>query len=56
MPSTSTSRLEALEARHAAISNRIEMEQRSPGSSDSLLTKLKRQRLHLKEQIEGVSG
>lgn len=55
MPSTSTSRLEALQARHSAISNRIEMEQSRPGTSDEFLKMLKRQRLHLKEEIESVS-
>jgi hypothetical protein len=56
MPSTSSARLDALQARHEAISHKIEMEQNSPGASDWYITSLKRQRLHLKEQIEGING
>lgn len=55
MPYTSAAHREALEARHAAISHKIEVEQSRPGSSDWFLKSLKRQRLHLKEQIEGIS-
>ncbi|PZQ46062.1 MAG: DUF465 domain-containing protein [Micavibrio aeruginosavorus] len=54
--SASASRLEALQTRHAAINSKIELEQGRPGSSEFLLSRLKRQRLHLKEQIEGISG
>jgi hypothetical protein len=50
---TSASR-ETLLARHSAISQKIESEQSRPGSSDWLLKSLKRQKLHLKEQIEGI--
>ena len=46
---------QALEARHAALSHKIELEQSRPGASDWYLKALKRQRLHLKEQIEGIS-
>ena len=52
---SSTSRLDALKSRHAALTNKIELEQGRPGSSDWYLKALKRQRLHLKEQIEGIS-
>ena len=52
---TSMSHLEALKSRHAAISNKIELEQGRPGTTDWYLKALKRQRLHLKEQIEGIS-
>jgi hypothetical protein len=51
---TSASR-ETLQARHSAISQKIQQEQSRPGSSDWLLKSLKRQKLHLKEQIEGIS-
>lgn len=50
----SANRLEALKARHTALSNKIDMEQRRPGSSDWYLRALKRQKLHLKETIEGI--
>lgn len=52
---SSTARKQALESRHAAISHKIELEQSSPGASDWLIKSLKRQKLHLKEQIEGIS-
>jgi hypothetical protein len=51
---TSTPRLKSLEARHAALSQKIEFEQSRPGANDWLLKALKRQRLHVKEQIEGI--
>lgn len=56
MPSSSTARLEALQARHNALDHQINLEQTRPGSSDYFLRLLKRQKLHLKEQIEGISG
>lgn len=49
-------RLEALKARHTALSNKIEMEQNRPGTSDWYLRALKQQKLHLKEEIEQISG
>lgn len=55
MPSTSA-HLEALEARHAAISHKIESEQRGLGVDDLYIRMLKQQKLHLKEMIEGISG
>lgn len=51
---TSSARLDALHQRHAAIASKIEQEQSRPGSSDYLLRLLKQQKLHLKEQIEGI--
>lgn len=47
--------LEGLQARHRAISQKIETEQSRPGSSDWYLRALKRQKLRLKERIEGIS-
>ena len=52
---TSASHIQALQARHARLSQKIEMEQSKPGSSDWFIKSLKRQRLHVKEQIEGIS-
>lgn len=52
---TSAMHRQALEARHNAISHKIEEEQVRPGASDWYLKALKRQKLHLKEQIEGIS-
>ena len=47
-----SARLEALKARHMALSHKIESEQTRPGSSDWYLRALKQQKLHLKEEIE----
>lgn len=52
---TSAMYRQALEARHSAISHKIEEEQTRPGASEWYLKALKRQKLHLKEQIEGIS-
>jgi hypothetical protein len=52
---STSSRQDALKSRHAALTNKIELEQGRPGASDWYLKALKRQRLHLKEQIEGIS-
>jgi hypothetical protein len=54
MPTSSSAHLEALQARHTALSHKIEIEQSRPGASDWLIKSLKRQRLYLKEQIEGI--
>ncbi len=56
MPYTSSSRLESLQARHNALENKIRMEQSRPGSDGWFVSSLKRQRLHVKEQIEGIAG
>ncbi len=53
--SSVSARLEALKSRHTALSNKIELEQGRPGASDWYLRALKRQRLFLKEQIEGIA-
>lgn len=51
----SSAHIQALEVRHAAISHKIELEQSRPGASDWYLKALKRQKLYLKQQIEGIS-
>ena len=51
----SVSRLDALKSRHSALSHKIDIEQGRPGASDWIIRAMKRQRLHLKEQIEGIS-
>ena len=50
--SSQTSRLEALQAKHAALAQRIEDEQKSPGVNDFFLRDLKLKKLKLKEEIE----
>ena len=47
-------RVQALLARHNALAKLIEKEQSRPASSDSKLRALKRQKLHLKDEIEGI--
>lgn len=43
--------LEQLKAKHRALSDRIEIEQRSPASDDLQIRALKRQKLQIKEEI-----
>lgn len=47
-------RVQALLARHHALSQQIENEQSSPAYSDSRLRELKRKKLLLKDEIEGI--
>lgn len=47
-------RAEALRARHAALSQKIESEQSRLSSSDWYLRDLKRQKLMIKEELEGL--
>lgn len=51
---TAQSRLEALKQKHAILSMRIEEAQRSPSITDFYLKQLKKAKLILKEEIEGV--
>ena len=50
--SSQPGRLEALRARHAAIDERIQEEQKSPAMSDTLLRRLKAEKLMLKDEIQ----
>lgn len=45
-----------LRRKHAAISDKIEHEQRSPGVSDLAVADLKREKLRLKDEIERLSA
>ena len=47
-----TARVDELRKKHEQLSSLIEQEQRSPGSDDLAISKLKRQKLKLKEEIE----
>mgnify|MGYP006250141279 CR=1 FL=1 len=49
--SAPSSRVDALKTKHASLSQTIENELRHPASSDSLITRLKKQKLRLKEEI-----
>lgn len=52
--SKSSARIEALRAKHKHLSDKIKSEQNHPSVSEHLLTGLKRQKLKIKEQIEGI--
>ncbi len=46
------SRLESLKARHAELETRIEEEDQRPRPDAEVMSRLKREKLHLKEEIE----
>lgn len=52
--SAPSSRVEALRVKHAALSERIRQEQKRPSSADYYLKQLKKQKLQIKEEIEGI--
>lgn len=49
-------RLEALKARHAALSQRIDRESRSPARQEHDLRRLKLEKLRLKDEIENTKN
>ncbi len=49
------SHLAELRKKHQILSEKIETEQRSPGSDDLSITELKKEKLHLKEEIERLT-
>lgn len=51
---TPQSRIEALRARHAILANRIQDLQKTPASSEFYMKQLKKQKLIIKEEIEGI--
>ena len=48
--------LEDLRRKHETLSKAVEEAQRSPGTDDLEITKLKKQKLQLKEEIERLSA
>lgn len=54
LTSTQHSRLTALKAKHAALSEKIEQERKHSYQSDGLIAQLKKQKLVIKEEIEGI--
>ena len=52
--SSQSSRIEALRQKHAILSHQIEKAQNNLGTADFYLTQLKKQKLRIKEEIEGV--
>ena len=54
MASASSARLEALKAKHKSLSRKIETEQNLPSISSNQLYALKKEKLKIKEEIEGI--
>lgn len=51
-----SSHLEELRKKHQHLSDEVEHAQRSPGSSDFEIAQLKKQKLHIKEEITRLSA
>jgi len=52
--SSQNSRLEALKQRHSVLSSKVEDAHKSPATTDFYLSQLKKEKLSLKEEIEGI--
>jgi hypothetical protein len=52
--SASSSRVEALRAKHKSLSHKIDEEMKRPFVSEYHLVELKREKLKIKEEIEGI--
>ncbi len=52
---TMSSHLQELRKKHQSLSERVELEQRSPATDDLQIAEMKKQKLRLKEQIERLS-
>ena len=50
----SGARIEALKEKHKSLSQKIDQEQSRPFMSDYIVGELKREKLKLKEEIEGL--
>ncbi|MBE3639339.1 YdcH family protein [Mangrovicoccus algicola] len=50
-----TIHIQELQKKHRSLSAKVEEAQRSPGVSDLEIASMKKQKLHLKEQIERLS-
>lgn len=51
-----SSHLQELKKKHQALSDHVEVMQRSPGTDDMEIAKLKKQKLMLKEEITRLSA
>lgn len=51
-----SSHLEELRKKHQTLSDAVELAQRSPGTDDLEIAKLKKQKLHLKEEITKLTN
>jgi len=52
---TMSSHLQELRKKHETLSEKVEQAQRSPATDDLKIRELKKQKLHLKEEIERLS-
>jgi hypothetical protein len=52
--SSQESRVQALQNRHAVLSNKVEEAYRSPSTTDFYLRQLKKEKLALKEEMLGI--
>ena len=50
-----TSHLQELKKKHQSLSEAVEMAQRNPATNDIEIAKMKKQKLHLKEEIGRLS-
>ncbi len=55
LSSAQTSRIESLRNKHSALKARIKEAQNSYSTSDFYISQLKKQRLLVKEELEGMS-
>lgn len=46
-----SSHLDELRKKHAALEEQVEVAQRAPGTDDLAIAQMKKQKLHLKEEI-----
>lgn len=51
-----SSHLQELKKKHQTLSDNVEMMQRSPATDDLEIARLKKQKLHLKEEISRLSA
>jgi hypothetical protein len=51
-----TGHLEELRRKHQTLSEAVEAAQRAPGSNDLEIARMKKQKLHLKEEITRLSA
>lgn len=52
---TLTSHLQELKKKHQSLSEAVEAAQRSPATNDAEIAQMKKQKLHLKEEISRLS-
>ncbi|SMY06854.1 YdcH family protein [Flavimaricola marinus] len=50
-----TSHIEELKKKHQTLSEAVEVAQRNPGTNDLEIAKMKKQKLHIKEEITRLS-